>query len=87
MCWSAHDSATLSLPAMPSLNPPPPPFLFFSTAGAAADDGAAEDGAPAGAMEAAIAAAINGSGGAGTVADMMGNPAIMQALQVSYACA
>jgi len=32
-------------------------------------------------MEAAIAAAINGSGGAGTVADMMGNPAIMQALQ------
>ena len=32
-------------------------------------------------MEAAIAAAINGAGG-GTVADMMENPAIMQALQV-----
>lgn len=68
---------------------PPPHFIpffliiFFSTPGAAADDaGAADASADDATMEAAIAAAINGGGANGTVADLMGNPAIMEALQV-----
>ena len=58
-------------------------IIFFSTPGAAADDaGAADASADDATMEAAIAAAINGGGANGTVADLMGNPAIMEALQV-----